>query len=68
MEGNDLLLEDNSVSKRHAGIKIDEMRYELADFGSTNGVYVGGVKITKQFLKDGDVIQIGNTEMQFRLK
>jgi pSer/pThr/pTyr-binding forkhead associated (FHA) protein len=44
------------------------MRYELADFNSTSGTWVNGRKINKQFLKDGDEIRIGNTEMTFTLK
>ena len=68
IEGNHVVLYDDGVSKRHAGIKIEEMRYELADFGSTNGTWVNGRKINKQFLRDGDDIRIGNTEMSFTLK
>ena len=68
IDGNDIVIYDDSVSKRHAGIKIEEMRYELADFGSTNGTWVNGRKINKQFLKDGDEIRIGNTEVVFSLK
>ena len=68
MDSNDIVLSDASVSKRHAGIKIDKMRYELADFGSTNGVLVNGRKISKQFLGDGDEIRIGSTEVIFHLK
>ncbi|GMV40694.1 MAG: hypothetical protein AMXMBFR64_24100 [Myxococcales bacterium] len=68
MEGNSIVIDDSSVSRRHAGIKIEDLRYELADLGSTNGVLVNGRKITKQFLKDGDEIRIGNSEMVFLLK
>jgi hypothetical protein len=69
MQGNDIVLNrDDSTSKRHAGIKIDDMRYELADFGSTNGTFVNGRKINKQFLRDGDRIKLGETEMAFHLK
>jgi hypothetical protein len=68
IDGNDIVIADEGVSKRHAGIKIEDMRYELADFGSTNGTWVNGRKINKQFLKDGDEIRIGNTELEFTLK
>ncbi len=69
MPGNDICLgDDSAVSKRHAGIKIDDMRYELADFGSTNHTFVNGRKINKQFLRDGDVIRVGDTEVSFNLK
>lgn len=66
--GNTVVLPDKSVSKRHAGIKIQDDRFELADFGSTNGVLVNGQRITKQFLKSGDVLTIGAVELEFTLK
>jgi len=68
MDGNDVIIRDVGISKRHFGIKIDDMRYELADFGSTNGVLINGRPAKKQFLKAGDSIRAGNTEMVFALK
>lgn len=68
IDGNSIVLPVAGVSKRHAGIKIEEMRFELADFGSTNGTLVNGNKITKQFLRDGDEIRIGECVMRFSLK
>jgi hypothetical protein len=68
MDGNDVVLQGAGISQRHAGIKIEDMRFELADFGSTNGTLVNGNKITKQFLRDEDKIVIGDCEMRFTLK
>jgi len=68
IDGNTIVIQDAGVSKRHAGVKIEEMRFELADFGSTNGTYVNGSKITKQFLRDQDKIKIGECELRFSLK
>lgn len=68
MKGNTIVIEDGSVSRRHAAIKIDQMRYEIADLNSTNGVLVNGGRIHKVFLKDGDKVSIGTTELEFRLK
>ncbi|MEC9073461.1 MAG: FHA domain-containing protein [Myxococcota bacterium] len=66
--GNDIVLSGAGVSKRHAGLKIDDMRFELTDFGSTNGTTVNGNPINKQFLKDGDEIGIGENTLRFTLK
>ena len=66
--GNSVVLQEQGVSKRHAGIKIEDMRFELADFGSTNGTHVNGARVTKQFLRDGDEIRIGECRMKFSLK
>lgn len=67
-DGNTVVLPDKSVSKRHAGIKVQDNRFELADYGSTNGVLVNGTRITKQFLKSGDLVKIGMVELEFSLK
>jgi len=68
LSGNTIVLAEGGVSKRHAGIKVEDMRFELADFGSTNGTYVNGAKITKQFLRDGDEIRLGDNKLRFTLK
>ncbi len=68
MAGNSIVLAEGGVSKRHAGIKVDDMRFELADLGSTNGTYVNGAKVTKQFLRDGDELRLGENKLKFSLK
>jgi hypothetical protein len=64
--GNTVLLSDTGVSRKHLGIKRLEAGYELADLGSTNGVYVNGEKVARRRLEVGDVIRVGTTEMVFR--
>jgi hypothetical protein len=64
--GNTVVLADPAVSRKHAGIRRIDTQYELADFGSTNGVYVNGHKMAKKTLQPGDLLRIGNTEMLFR--
>ena len=55
-----------SASSTSVSIRRVESAYELADFGSTNGVYVNGHKMPKKTLQSGDILRIGNTEMVFR--
>jgi len=64
--GNTVLLSDTGVSRKHLGIKRMEGGYELADLGSTNGVYVNGHKVPKKTLEPGDIIRVGNTEAVFK--
>lgn len=65
--GSSVVLADPAVSKKHAGIrKLPDGGYELADFGSTNGVYVNGHKVPKKTLDHGDIIRVGNTEAVFK--
>lgn len=64
--GNTVVLADPAVSRKHAGIRRVEGGYELADFGSTNGIYVNGHRMPKKLLAGGDVIRVGNSELIFR--
>lgn len=72
--GNDVVLGEAGVSRRHAGIRrlppdpgCAGGGYELADLGSTNGVTINGEKKPKKVLAVGDIIRIGSTEMIFRV-
>jgi hypothetical protein len=64
--GNTVILADPAVSKKHAGIRKVEGNFELADLGSSNGVYVNGQKVPKKTLVVGDVIRVGNSEAVFK--
>lgn len=64
--GNTVVLADPAVSRKHAGIRKVDADYELADLGSTNGVYVNGQKVPKKTLEQGDIIRVGNTEAVFK--
>ena len=64
--GNTVVLADPAVSRKHAGIRKVNGSYELADLGSTNGVYVNGHKVPKKTLEPGDIIRVGNTEAVFK--
>jgi hypothetical protein len=60
-------LNDSGVSRKHAGIRSSDGVFELADLGSTNGVYVNGERVAKRRLEVGDVIRVGSTEMVFKV-
>lgn len=66
---NDIYLADKSVSRKHAAIKTDEgKRYEIRDFGSSNGLYINNERTERKFLKNGDLIRFGAVETVFKLK
>jgi adenylate cyclase len=57
---NDLVLNDGSVSRFHAVIKLRDNSIFVADRGSTNGIVLNDEKISKETeLKDGDVALVG---------
>ena len=64
--GNSIVLADPAVSRKHAGIRRVDGTYELADLGSTNGIYVNGHRVPKKTLVPGDVLRVGNSEAVFR--
>ena len=62
---NDLCLEDNSVSQRHAEISQEGESIIVRDLGSTNGTFVNGNKISSTVLKTGDTISFGIVSFQW---
>jgi len=57
---NDLVLNDPSVSRFHAVIKLRDSSIFIADRGSTNGIVLNDKKISKEIeLKNGDVALVG---------
>jgi hypothetical protein len=55
----DMVLVEDMVSRKHARISAQNGALEIEDFGSTNGTFVNGEKITKSRLKEGDRVLIG---------
>ena len=65
---NEMVLQDNSVSRRHAEIHRDKGDvFTLYDLDSLNGVFVNDNKVTKQVLHEGDIIEIGDIVLRFSL-
>ena len=62
---NNIRILDGAVSGKHAGVSIDDNKFEIVDLGSKNGVLVNGKKTPRRFLRNGDVITIGMTEFKF---
>src|SRR3989442_15295001 len=55
-----LVIEDTSLSRRHALIENFEGRFNLSDCGSSNGTFVNGNSITALTeLSDWDVLTFG---------
>jgi hypothetical protein len=62
----DIKLKDEYISVHHASIRWDGKNFILTDLDSTNGTFVLDKPITKQAIKDGDVIQIGEQKYCFK--
>jgi chromosome segregation ATPase len=63
--GCDIQLRSSSVSRYHAVLRISHDAVVLEDMNSTNGCYVNGRRVTRQLLKDGDMLQVGAVPLRF---
>lgn len=61
----DIQIEVENVSRRHARIIFRNEEYRIEDLGSTNGVYINGIKVEKCVLRDYDQIDIGGVKILF---
>ena len=62
--GNEIVIEDPQVSRRHATLTQQGTTYVLEDIGSTNGTYVNGKRVTAPvLLSNGDLIGLADTVM-----
>ena len=62
-----IVLDDGLVSRRHAQFVVNGKLAAIEDFGSVNGVYLNGERISGQrTLRDGDRVQIGKQDFVLR--
>ncbi len=63
---NDIQVDQESVSRTHAKLKIERERVSIEDNGSTNGTFVNDEQIVGSVeLRNGDFINIGRTIFKF---
>lgn len=68
-QDNDLVLEDDRVSRRHAELRWERGRVELADYGSLNGTRVNQQAVRGRLpLRDGDLIELGHHRYRLALQ
>jgi len=65
--GNDLVISDPTVSRRHALVRIIANSWELSDLNSSNGTYLDGRRLTSSaVLHDGARIRFGPSTFVFK--
>lgn len=62
----DIVIPDPSVSRRHAEVLHNDTGWLIRDTGSTNGLIVNGVITTQSRIYDGDIIDMGTTQLEFQ--
>ena len=62
---NDVLLKDQTVSRKHAELNKTTAGYLLKDLGSHNGTFVNGTRISQLLVRHHDRIKIGSSIITF---
>src|SRR5712691_4277991 len=65
-EGNDIVLNHPSVSRKHARFEPRNDRFWIIDLKSTNGVKVNGNLVTESQVNAGDKILIGSVQLEVK--
>jgi pSer/pThr/pTyr-binding forkhead associated (FHA) protein len=66
---NDIVLDDDRVSRRHAELRWERGRVELADYGSLNGTRVNQQAVRGRLpLRNGDLIEFGQHRYRLALQ
>lgn len=69
VDGNDVVLPSNSVSRTHARIFVSNNKCYIDDLGSANGVLVDGARISGRVeIKNGSKIRIGEYTLYLEYK
>jgi len=63
-EDNDLVINDDSVSRRHLELRLRGDEIRAVDLRSTNGTTINGVKIKEAIVEAGAIIKVGDTELR----
>jgi len=62
---NDIQLNAQFISRRHAVIVTENGCTKIVDWGSKNGVFINEKRVAEQTLRNGDVVTIGTTEFRY---
>ena len=64
---NDIQIENLGVSRHHARIKKEDGKLIVEDLKSTNGTFINNKPISRQALKDKDMIIIGKHTLKISI-
>jgi FHA domain-containing protein len=65
---NDVILDDPMVSRHHCQLMLQHGAYGFTDLGSRNGSTVNGQPVSQIALGPGDIIRIGDTQIEFQVR
>ncbi len=62
---NDIVLDMDNVSRRHARVVSRPDGFFVEDLGSTNGTFVNDLEVKQECLRNGDFIKVGGAILKF---
>ena len=62
---NDVVIDNLAVSGEHALVLMAGNEAQIEDLNSTNGTYVNGKAVRRQFLRHNDLVEIGKYKIKF---
>ncbi|MDD2608187.1 MAG: FHA domain-containing protein [Giesbergeria sp.] len=62
---NDIVIDNLAISGEHAVLHMHPSGVEVEDLDSTNGTFVNGKAVQRQWLHGGDVIELGKYKIRF---
>ncbi len=65
---SEIMLDDITVSRRHAEIDWQAPDFVVRDAGSLNGTYVNAERVEQRTLRPGDELQVGKFRMLFYMR
>jgi two-component system, NtrC family, response regulator HydG len=61
---SELALTDARVSRRHASFDVVDDLLRVTDLTSKNGTFVNGVRVSEAFVKGGETVMVGSTQLR----
>jgi hypothetical protein len=66
--GNELLIEETSISRRHARLSVESGRLMIEDSGSANGTFIGSQRLepnTPSLVSEDQIVHLGDVEVKY---
>lgn len=67
-ESCEIALDDITISAQHCRIIPQENIFIIVDLNSTNGTFLNEKKIKQGYIKEGDIIRVGETQLLFKVE
>lgn len=64
---NDIQIVKPGISRTHATVNLQDQRFMVRDLDSQNGTFVNGKRVSTHQLSDGDLVDVGTVQFEFRM-